>query len=201
MRLHFVDRATYRRKAEPSVLRALLTAAVDGLPVPRERVYVVPEGGSNSLAARGCTDLGRELRGAADVVGVACGTGGTLAGLAAGLGPGQRAVGFPVLKGGFLAGEVRALQLAAFGGPRGDWWLDERFHGGGYARTTPALDAFAADFEDRHQLPVERLYVAKALHGLTTLAEEGAFPRGSTVAAVVTGGPEPDGEAQSVSSR
>lgn len=193
MRLRFVDRATYRRKTEPSVLREILDTALDGLAVPRERVYVVPEGGSNSLAARGCTALGRELRGAADVVGVACGTGGTLAGLAAGLAPGQRAVGFPVLKGGFLAGEVRALQLAAFGGPRGDWSLDERFHGGGYARTTPAADAFAADFEDRHGLPVERLYVAKMLHGLTTLAEEGAFPPGSTVAAVVTGRP-PDAD-------
>lgn len=206
MRLHFVDRAAYRRKTEPSVLRALLTAATDGLAVPRERVYVVPEGGSNSLAAHGCTALGRELRGVADVVGVACGTGGTLAGLAAGLGPGQRAIGFPVLRGGFLAGEVGALQLAAFGGPRGDWSLDERFHGGGYARTTPALDAFATDFEDRHGLPVERLYVAKALLGLTTLAEEGAFPPGSTVAAVITGGPEPRGSGpgggdQSASSR
>lgn len=189
MRLRFLDRATYRRKTEPSVLREMLSTAADALAVPRERVYAVPEGGSNSLAARGCTALGRELRGAADVVGVACGTGGTLAGLAAGLGPGQRAVGFPVLKGGFLAGEVRALQLAAFGGPRGDWSLDERFHGGGYARTTPAADAFAADFEDRHGLPVERLYVAKMLHGLTTLAGEGAFPPGSTVAAVVTGRP------------
>ncbi|TXL90978.1 pyridoxal-phosphate dependent enzyme [Streptomyces sp. IB2014 016-6] len=208
MRLRFLDRAAYRRKTEPSVLREILDTAADTLAVPRERVYVVPEGGSNSLAARGCTALGRELRGAADVVGVACGTGGTLAGLAAGLAPGQRAVGFPVLKGGFLAGEVRALQLAAFGGPRGDWSLDERFHGGGYARTTPAADDFADDFEDRHGLPVERLYVAKMLHGLTTLAEEGAFPPGSTVAAVVTGRPpdpaESDGGGdggQSVSSR
>ncbi|MEU0956000.1 pyridoxal-phosphate dependent enzyme [Streptomyces niveus] len=211
MRLRFVDRATYRRKTEPSVLREILNGAADALAVPPERVYVVPEGGSNSLAAQGCTALGRELRGAADVVGVACGTGGTLAGLAAGLAPGQRAVGFPVLKGGFLAGEVRALQLAAFGGPRGDWSLDERFHGGGYARTTPAADAFAADFEDRHGLRVERIYVAKMLHGLTTLAEEGAFAPGSTVAAVVTGRPpdpaESDGSdgsgagGQSVSSR
>ncbi|WP_330173674.1 pyridoxal-phosphate dependent enzyme [Streptomyces sp. NBC_01498] len=191
MRLRFTDRATYRRKAEPAVLRSLLTGAAEELSVPPERLYVIPEGGSNSPAARGCTALGEELRGAADVVGVACGTGGTLAGLAAGLAPGQRAIGFPVLRGGFLAGEVRALQLAAFGGPRGAWSLDERFHGGGYARTTPGLDSFAADFEDRHGLPVERLYVAKLLHGLTVLAGEGAFPAGSTVAAVITGRPEP----------
>lgn len=87
MRLHFIDRARYRRRSDPEVLAEL-----------RDRFgafRLIPEGGSNALAAQGCTELGRELRGAADTVAVACGTGGTLAGLAAGLGPGQRALGFP----------------------------------------------------------------------------------------------------------
>lgn len=198
MRLHFVDRATYRAKADPQVLAAIVAeagaAAARGLfPAGRGGVgtaYVVPEGGSNALAVQGCVRLGRELRGVADVVGVACGTGGTIAGLAAGLGPAQRVIGFPVLKGGFLGEEIRALQDAAFGGPAGDWTLDDRFHCGGYARTTPELEAFAADFEDRHGIPVERLYVAKMLYGLTTLVGEGAFPAGTTVAAVITGQPE-----------
>ncbi|GGS91704.1 1-aminocyclopropane-1-carboxylate deaminase/D-cysteine desulfhydrase [Streptomyces chromofuscus] len=185
MRLHFVDRSTYRRKTDPNTLAALLRAA------GAEDAYVVPEGGSNSPAVRGCQALGEELRGQADVVAIACGTGGTLAGLAAGLAPGQRALGIPVLKGGFLTSGIRSLQAAAFGGPRGDWHLDDRFHFGGYARTPPELEAFAADFEDRHGLPVERLYVAKMLYGLVSLAEEGAFARGSTVAAVVTGRPFP----------
>ncbi|MGX1367520.1 1-aminocyclopropane-1-carboxylate deaminase [Streptomyces canus] len=185
MRLHFVDRATYRRKTEPDVLARVLRAA------DAEDAYVVPEGGSNALAVRGCRALGEELSGQADVVAIACGTGGTLAGLAAGLGPDQRALGIPVLRGGFLTADIRALQRGAFGGPRGDWALDDRFHFGGYARTTPALDAFATDFENRHGVPVERLYVAKLLHGLVTLAEEGAFPRGVTLAAVVTGRPFP----------
>ncbi|WP_418959065.1 1-aminocyclopropane-1-carboxylate deaminase/D-cysteine desulfhydrase [Streptomyces tritici] len=180
MRLVFVDRATYRAKDEPEVLARLLREA------PPE-AYVVPEGGSNALAVRGCVELGRELMGAADVVAVACGTGGTLAGLAAGLGPGQRALGVPVLKGGFLGAAVTALQAAALGGRAGDWSLDERFHGGGYARVSPALDAFAQDFEERHGLAVERLYVAKMLHGLLTLTEEGAFPPGTRLAAVITG--------------
>ncbi|MFJ8665079.1 1-aminocyclopropane-1-carboxylate deaminase/D-cysteine desulfhydrase [Streptomyces sp. NPDC093600] len=182
MRLVFVDRSTYRSKNDPAVLAGLLADA------PPE-TYVVPEGGSNALAAEGCTALGRELSGAADVVAVACGTGGTLAGLAAGLAPGQRALGVPVLKGGFLGAEIRALQGAAFGGPRGDWSLDERFHGGGYARTSPALEAFARDFEARHGIAVERLYVAKMLYGLVALAEEGAFAPGTRIAAVITGAP------------
>ncbi|MGG7571541.1 1-aminocyclopropane-1-carboxylate deaminase/D-cysteine desulfhydrase [Streptomyces sirii] len=184
MRLHFIDRAAYRRKTEADVLAALH----DRFGAFR----VIPEGGSNALAAQGCAELGRELRGAADTVAVACGTGGTLAGLAAGLAPGQRALGVPVLKGGtphFLQKTVEELQRAAFGAPRGDWRLETRFHCGGYARSTPQLDAFADAFAARHGLPLERVYVAKLLHGLTTLVEEGAFPPGSTVAAVVTGTP------------
>ncbi|MEV5174965.1 pyridoxal-phosphate dependent enzyme [Streptomyces flaveolus] len=186
MRLHFVDRSTYRRKTEPETLAVILRAC------GAEDAYVVPEGGSNAEAVRGCRALGTELRGQADVVAVACGTGGTLAGLAAGIAAGQRALGVPVLKGGFLEADVRALQERAFGARRGTWSLDDRFHGGGYARTTPELETFARDFEQRHGLPVERLYVAKLLFGLVALAEENAFARGTTIAAVVTGRPFPE---------
>ena len=187
MRLHFVDRSTYRGKGEPETLAGILRK------VDAEDAYVVPEGGSNSLAVRGCRALGEELRARADVdvVALACGTGGTLAGLAAGLAPDQRVLGIPVLKGGFLGADIAALQERAFGGRRGDWSLDERFHFGGYARVPAELAAFAEDFEDRHGLPIERLYVAKLLYGLVALADEGAFPRGTTIAAVVTGRPFP----------
>ncbi|MFJ1583058.1 1-aminocyclopropane-1-carboxylate deaminase/D-cysteine desulfhydrase [Streptomyces sp. NPDC088197] len=179
MRLEFVDRATYRRKAEPETLAALIDRFGPA--------YVLPEGGSNALAAVGAAELGRELDGEADVVAVAVGTGGTLAGLAAGLGRAE-AIGFTVLRGGgFLAAEVLRLQEEAFGGRRGRWRLDDRFHHGGYARTTPELDAFAADFAARHGLRPEPVYVAKMLHGVHSLAEEGVFPPGTRVAAVITG--------------
>ncbi|PZT68582.1 1-aminocyclopropane-1-carboxylate deaminase [Streptomyces sp. SW4] len=187
MRLHFVDRSAYRRKTEPATLAAILRAC--GAP----DAYVVPEGGSNAAAVRGCRALGEELGERADVVAVACGTGGTLAGLAAGLPDGRRALGVAVLKGGFLTGEVRRLQEEAFGSPRGDWQVTDRFHCGGYGRVPAALEAFAADFERRHGLGVERLYVAKLLHGLLVLTQEGAFPPGTTLAAVVTGRPFPPG--------
>ncbi|MER7462090.1 pyridoxal-phosphate dependent enzyme [Streptomyces sp. NPDC097981] len=183
MRLHFVTRTEYRRKAEPEMLARLLAGA------GAAASYVVPEGGSNALALHGCTELGRELRGMSDVVAVACGTGGTLAGLAAGLAPDQRALGVPVLAGGFLGAEIRSLQQAAFGGPAGVWSLAEDFHHGGYARVPALLEAFAADFEERHGFPVERIYVAKLLWALAALTESGAFPPGTTLAAVVTGRP------------
>ncbi|WP_030038218.1 1-aminocyclopropane-1-carboxylate deaminase/D-cysteine desulfhydrase, partial [Streptomyces resistomycificus] len=185
MRLHFVDRSTYRRKTETETLARLLR----DLGVDTGTAYVVPEGGSNVPAVRGCQALGEELRGRADVVAIACGTGGTLAGLAAGLEPEQRAWGIPVLKGGFLAAEITGLQERAFGGRRGDWSLDDRFHFGGYGRVPRELDAFAEDFEGRHGVAVERLYVAKLLYGLVVLVDEGLWEAGTTVAAVVTGSP------------
>lgn len=184
MRLHFIDRGTYRRAGSPQVLSALRDRFGD--------CYVIPEGGSNALAAQGAAELGEELRGEADVAAVACGTGGTLAGLAAGLGARGRAVGIAVLKGGsphFLGETVAGLQRAAFGDRRGDWRVEARFTCGGYARTTPELDSFVAAFEQRHGMALERVYVAKLLLGLTELAAEGAFAPGATVAAVVTGTP------------
>ncbi|OEU86306.1 1-aminocyclopropane-1-carboxylate deaminase [Streptomyces abyssalis] len=186
MRLHFVSRADYRHRHERDFTERLLRGTGDH--ATAREAFRIPEGGSNALAVRGCTALGGELRGRTDVAAVACGTGGTLAGLAAGLGSGQSALGIPVLRGGFLTEDVRDLQRSAFGGRRGQWRLDERFHFGGYARGTPELEDFARDFAARHALPpLERVYVAKLLSGLTTLAEEGAFAPGSTVTAVVTG--------------
>lgn len=191
MRLRFVDRAAYRRKAEPDVLAALVEEALAGSGRAPGSAYVIPEGGSNAAAVRGCAGLGEELRGAADVVAVACGTGGTLAGLAAGLGPDQRALGIAVLRGGFLSAEVAGLQRAAFGGPLGDWCVDDRFHGGGFARTGPELAAFADGFEREHGLRPEGVYVAKMLYGLTAMAAAGEFAPGTSVAAVITGPPDP----------
>ncbi|MEV4008612.1 pyridoxal-phosphate dependent enzyme [Actinomadura sp. NPDC049753] len=178
MRLAYMDRATYRRKHEPDVVEAL-----------RERwgdFYLLPEGGSNAPAVRGCAELGAEVRGF-DVVCCPCGTGGTLAGLAAGLSPRQRAVGFSVLKGGFMTGEVERLQRETYGGRRGDWSVQDDFHFGGYARTTPELDAFADDFAGRYGIVLDRIYTAKMMFGVLALAQRGAFPEGARVLAVITG--------------
>lgn len=178
MRLAYMDRATYRRKHEPDVVEAL-RARWGGF-------YLLPEGGSNAAAVRGCAELGAEVQGF-DVVCCPCGTGGTLAGIAAGLAPGQRAVGFSVLRGGFMTGEVARLQRETYGERRGDWSVEDAFHFGGYARTAPELDAFADDFAGRHGIVLDRIYTAKMMFGVLALAERGAFPEGARVLAVITG--------------
>ncbi|MEV0728520.1 pyridoxal-phosphate dependent enzyme [Polymorphospora sp. NPDC050346] len=133
-------------------------------------------------------------------------------------GPRPRAIGFAALKGGtFLTAEVAALidpaapstephrtagpasdraaprrtHRAAASEPGVDWAVETDFHFGGFARTTPELDAFVADFEVRHGVRLDRIYVGKMLAGLFTMIGAGRFAPGTTIVAVVTGPAEP----------
>jgi 1-aminocyclopropane-1-carboxylate deaminase len=180
MRLAYLDRSTYRAKHSPPVIEALR----------REwgRFYLLPEGGSNALAVRGCVELPAEIVEEFDVICCPVGTGGTLAGIAAGLGPGQQAIGFSALKGGeFLADEVTRLQEEAFGATSGNWRVECGFHFGGFAKTTPQLQAFIDDFAARHGMTLDRVYVAKMMFGVFSLIEDGTFRRGTKIVTVVTG--------------
>ena len=180
MRLTYLDRTAYRGKMSPDV--------VDGL---RERFgsfYLLPEGGSNELAARGCAEIPAEIGQPFDLICCPCGTGGTLAGLAHGLGQGQRALGFSVLKGaGFLRRDVGELQTRSFGAPSANWTIEQDFHFGGFARRTPLLDEFIADFAHRHGMTLNWVYAAKMMYGICALAGQPALPAGTTVVAVITG--------------
>jgi 1-aminocyclopropane-1-carboxylate deaminase len=181
MRLAYLDRAAYRQKMGADVI-AMLHRRFG-------KFYLLPEGGSNADALRGCAEIPGEIDRRFDLACCPCGTGGTLAGLARGLGPGQRALGFSVLKGGeFLTREVAALQREAFGAVRGNWSIEYGFHFGGFARRSAALGAFITDFEERHALTLDWVYVAKMMYGIFTLAQQGRFPAGSTIVAVITGG-------------
>ncbi|MGC9667809.1 1-aminocyclopropane-1-carboxylate deaminase/D-cysteine desulfhydrase [Planosporangium sp. 12N6] len=203
MRLTYLDRSTYRRKHTPEVVDRLRRRFGD--------VFLLPEGGSNDLAVRGCAEIPAEIAEPYDVICCPVGTGGTLAGIAAGAAAGStygvaagsarvaadrpgrrdtgpRAIGFPVLKGGeFLAAEVDRLQHETYGRGSGNWQLECGFHFGGYAKRTAVLDGFIADWADRHGTALDRIYVAKMMYGTVELARAGAFPPDSTVVAVVTG--------------
>jgi 1-aminocyclopropane-1-carboxylate deaminase len=183
MRLAYLDRLTYRH-------------AVHGTPAPDLVAslqqqwgpsYVLPEGGSNDVAVTGCVDVAQEIGPSADVVCCPVGTGGTLAGIAAGLRPGQEAVGFSVLKGQFLTAEVERLQRTAFGSRQGRWRVEQTYHFGGYAKTTPELEAFACDFRARHGVRLDSTYTAKMMYGIYDLASQGVFPPGTRLVAVITG--------------
>ncbi|MFD2785915.1 1-aminocyclopropane-1-carboxylate deaminase/D-cysteine desulfhydrase [Hymenobacter rubripertinctus] len=183
MELRFVDRATYRCKQEPEFLVELLRETGPA--------YVLPEGGSNALALPGCAELVQELQILTDfdTLCVACGTGGTLAGLLTGLQGQQEALGFAALKGAdFLRQDIDQLTQAGTDRTYSNWQLRTEYHGGGYARLSPELRQFIREFRQRHGVLLDPIYTSKMLVGVLDLLDKGYFPRGSTVVAIHTGG-------------
>jgi 1-aminocyclopropane-1-carboxylate deaminase len=183
MRLTYLDRTTYRAKTSESV--------IDALHRELGNFYLIPEGGSNADAVRGCAELPAELDASVDVVFCAVGTGGTLAGVAAGVRPDQLVVGVPVLKGGaFLEGDIVGLQEQAYGARTGSWRLECDYHFGGYAKRTPELDEFIDDFEARHQLRLDWVYEAKMMYALFDQIARNTFRRDTTIVALISGSSE-----------
>jgi 1-aminocyclopropane-1-carboxylate deaminase len=186
MQLHYLDRTTYRRRAEPEFLAEMLQQFGPA--------YLLPEGGTNALALRGVAELIEELRQhtSFDAVAVAAGTGGTLAGLALGLadaGYAARAVGVAALKGGdFLRADIDALTLAATGQALSNYEVHTGYHFGGYAKLPPELRAFIHQFETDYGVLLDPIYTSKLLFGVVDLIAQGHFAPGSTVVAVHTGG-------------
>lgn len=180
MRLTYMDRTTYREKAEPWVIARLRMQFGD--------FYLIPEGGSNALALPGCAELVEEIAVPFDVICCPVGTGGTLAGIASALKPGQRAVGVSVLKGGsFLNRAVAELQAEALAQVTDNWTIETDFHHGGYARSSTELKSFIARFEQEHELALDPIYTGKMMFAVFELIERGEFPSGTTIVAVITG--------------
>jgi 1-aminocyclopropane-1-carboxylate deaminase/D-cysteine desulfhydrase-like pyridoxal-dependent ACC family enzyme len=168
MTLDYVDRTIYREK---------------GGTEKYGDVFLIPEGGANRYGLRGCAELIPEIGRDFDLICFAGGTGATLAGAATALGPHQRAVGFSVLKGGFLTAQVRRLQRE-YGHETANWRIDDRFHFGGFAKRPRALLDFAEDFRERHGIVLDPVYEAKMMYALLSGAA-GAEP-GTTLIAVLS---------------
>lgn len=189
MRLHFVDRQTYRD----------LTQKVCGSNALLEELrsrfgpcYIIPEGGANRLGVLGCRALGAAIGNMAelpDSVVLPTATGSTLAGIVAGLDNRTQARGIAVLKGGsFIADQVEAHLRDAGAGHCRAWRVELDHHCGGYARAPESLRRFAAQFSERTGVGVEPVYSGKMLYAIHQLIERGEFARGARILAVHTGG-------------
>ncbi len=181
MHLDFVDRAAYRLKSEESFIDELRNKFGD--------FYLVPEGGSNTYAVKGCVEIVRQIQQDFDFICCACGTGGTLAGIICGLVGRARAIGFPVLKGGeFLLNEVEQLAFDYSSKRYKNWQLMVDYHFGGYAKYSWDLIAFINDFKGTHGIPLDPVYTGKMMFGVFDLIKKDFFPPGSKIMAIHTGG-------------
>jgi 1-aminocyclopropane-1-carboxylate deaminase len=183
MQLHFALRHDYRMKTDPDFVHQLRQQFGD--------FYLIPEGGSNLLAVKGCAEFGTQLKAAIafDYLCLPVGTGATMAGIIAGVGNQKKVVGFSVLKGGdFLVNDVKANLKAYTPTDFSNWEIITNYHFGGYAKTTSELLDFKQSFELSYHIPLDHVYTAKMIAGIFDLMEKGYFKKGSTILAVHTGG-------------
>ncbi|HSI89530.1 MAG TPA: hypothetical protein VK927_00365, partial [Adhaeribacter sp.] len=152
------------------------------------RAFIIPEGGTNREAVKGCAEIISEITEPFDVLTCAAGTGGTAAGLICGLAGEKEVLVFPALKGDFLQAEIAELVQAFAGKNYPNWKLQPDYHFGGYAKFTPDLLAFIRNFEHEFQIPLEPVYTAKMFYGLFDMIGKDAFAPGTTIMAIHTGG-------------
>lgn len=182
MKLEYVDRTTYREKEK------LTKIYQTRFP----NYYLLPEGGTNIHAIPGCartvTELREQLPQLPDYICLACGTGGTLAGIVTGLNGESQVLGFSVLKGDFHKRDIRQLLTDANIIDPKNWSINTDYHFGGYARRSPELDQFIIDFKKDYGIPLEWIYTGKLVYGIFDLIEKGFFRKGSRVVVIHTGG-------------
>lgn len=183
MQLHYVSRAEYRKKHEAAFLQ--------NLRLQFGKVYILPEGGSNALALKGCEETVQEINDEIDqpfnVICCASGTGATLAGLVKALTPEQTAIGFSALKGGeFLHDEVR--NFLGNSPQASNWHIETAYHFGGYAKIDDNLVHFMQQFQAQYGFALDAVYTGKMFYGLFDLIKNKHFKPGSSIVAVHSGG-------------
>jgi len=179
MKLQFITREDYRKKNEPEFLKSLRDQFGEA--------YIIPEGGTNEFAVRGCTEFVKTLEQEIDFdyLCLPIGTGGTMAGMIEGLSSNKKVIGFSSLKGGdFLKEEIQSI----ISDTQLDWHVNTDYHFGGYGKTTPALISFIEDMKKNYRLPLDQVYTAKMMMGIFDLIRQDYFKHGSTILVLHTGG-------------
>lgn len=183
MQLSFVTRRAYKRRHDSDYLAELQCHYPEAL--------IIPEGGSNDLAVQGCREILSEMlltQVKPDQVVLACGTGGTLAGVALSV-PGIEVLGIPVLKGaGFLNQDIVQLMCGAGYDDPCNWQLDLEGHYGGYAKENSAVRDFMQRMQVEYDLPLDHVYTSKMLFRMYERILEGRYLTGTRVLVIHSGG-------------
>ncbi|RAJ22471.1 1-aminocyclopropane-1-carboxylate deaminase [Gelidibacter algens] len=174
MRFKFVSREAFRNKTSDDFIQNLKNEFGD--------FYLIPEGGTNTLAIKGCEEILIKEDADFDYVCCSVGTGGTISGLINAAKPHQKILGFPALKGDFLQEEISNFATNL------NWELITDYHFGGYAKITTELISFINQFKIDYGVPLDPVYTGKLMYGVLDLLKKGYFPEHSKILIIHTGG-------------
>ncbi len=174
MQFKFISRELFREK--------LSTAFIKNLEKEFDKFYLLPEGGTNSLAIKGCEEILTEGDAGFNFVCCSVGTGGTISGIINCSQSSQHILGFSALKGSFLKEDISKFVS------KQNWDIFNDYHFGGYAKVNVELIHFINRFKKDNNIQLDPVYTGKMMFGIFDLLEKGYFSKGSKILVIHTGG-------------
>ena len=175
MQFHFISRDLYREKETQSFILQLQEKFGD--------FYLLPEGGTNFLAIKGCEEI-LTVEDKTFFTHVVCstGTGGTFSGLVNSSTENQQLIGFSSLKGAFLSDVIRNFVT------KSNWIINDDYHFGGYGKVNCELIQFINAFYEQTKIPLDPIYTGKMVYGVMDLIEKDFFPPNAKILMIHSGG-------------
>jgi len=159
MHLKFISREKYRSKKSIDFLSELKQEFGS--------FYLLPEGGTNPLAVKGCEEILSQDDKMYDVICCPVGTGGTISGVINSSTNHQKVLGFPALKGDFLSKEIAKYTSKM------NWNLIFDYHFGGYSKVNEELITFINVFKKEQQILLDPVYTSKMIFGIFDMVKKG----------------------------
>lgn len=175
MQFEFVSRSEYRLKYSLTFINKLIEKF--------GKFYLIPEGGTNDLAVKGCQEILKPKDRTFDVICSAIGTGGTISGIINSITDSQEVLGFPSLKGDFLTKEIEKYTIE-----NKNWSLVSECHLGGFAKVNKEFIHFINNFKTETSIPLDPIYTGKMMYRLIDMIKNEYFNQGTRILAIHTGG-------------
>ncbi|MCK5726773.1 MAG: pyridoxal-phosphate dependent enzyme [Thiotrichaceae bacterium] len=177
----WADKKTYRRRYDEDYLTELQQKY--------PQAFIIPEGGTNTNAVKGCQQLGtqlnQQLQGVDSVV-LACGTGGTLAGLATSLKKGLSLLAYDVVNDPMTRSRVAGF-IDEYGKSTIPYEI-KTIDKVAYGRMDQALIEFIRYFVNQTSILLDPVYTSRACQQLFVDIQSDFFPPNTSIAILHTGG-------------
>ncbi len=173
MILHYISRSDYKRKNKDEYIQYL-----------RQQFgsfYLLPEGGTNELAVKGCEEILHANDREFDIICCPIGTGGTISGIINSSVSSQKIIGYSAVKDHELKEVICKFAHA-------ENWKIEPSDYGGYGKIDKSLIDFINHFKSTYNIPLDPIYNGKMMYRLFEQIENREFPKGTKILAVHTGG-------------
>ena len=173
MRLEFITRKSYREKHTGIFQKKIVEKYGEA--------YILPEGGTNALAVKGCEEILTEGDSKFDVLCCPVGTGGTMAGIINASAPHQRVLGFSALRADLREAVKKYTRKT-------NWRLFPENDFKGFAKINPQLVSFINGFYGEYDILLDPIYTGKMMLKLFKAIKGGFFQKNTRILVVHTGG-------------